>query len=754
MTPTTPAEPRTVELTVPGICCTECMQGVDIALRHAAGVADLRILGTAEKVRVTYDPDVTTPEDVVRAVERVGHPVQSWRPARGTTASATPPASSAPARPAPLPKEEIDKRRAALGLDTPLHAVRDHGFATLRLAFVGFVGLLALSEIAGESLGLFRSVEERIPAPVALAAAALGGFPIFRGAILGLRARQINTDLVMSVGILAAAASGEFIPAALIVFFVIAAHYLEELTVGRSRRAMQELVALVPRTARVKRAGGVGEEEVPVEALRAGDVVVVRTGERIPIDGRVATGQATVNQAAITGESIPVEKGPGAEVFAATVAEGGYLEVRVLAVGEDTTLGRIVQLVEEAEANKAPVQKFADRFSTVFLPIVLAVAGGTFLVTHHALAAVAVLVAACPCGVGLATPLSVVAAVGAGARRGLLIKGGLYLELLAKADTLLVDKTGTLTHGRPRVTDVVPWGAESTDALVALAAALEHYSEHPLARTVLDEAVRRTLTLAPAMDVELLPSRGLVGSVDGRALVLGTRRLLAERGIALSEADEGAMAALEAEGKTVLLLAGDGVLLGVLAAADTLRPEAPAALARVRALGVRRVVLLTGDNERVAAAVARQAGIAEVAANLLPEDKIATVRRLQGEGRRVIMVGDGINDAPALTQADIGIAMGVAGTDVALEAADVALMRDDWMEVPQAIELGRRTYRTIRQNIIFGIGFNVLVIGLAAVGLIGPVIAAASQAVPDIAVALNASRLLRSGRQDKESSTP
>jgi len=719
MTPTTPAEPRTVELTVPGICCTECMQGVDIALRHAAGVADLRILGTAEKVRVTYDPDVTTPEDVVRAVERVGHPVQSWRPARGTTASATPPASSAPARPAPLPKEEIDKRRAALGLDTPLHAVRDHGFATLRLAFVGFVGLLALSEIAGESLGLFRSVEERIPAPVALAAAALGGFPIFRGTILGLRARQINTDLVMSVGILAAAASGEFIPAALIVFFVIAAHYLEELTVGRSRRAMQELVALAPRTARVKRAGGVGEEEVPVEALRAGDVVVVRTGERIPIDGRVATGQATVNQAAITGESIPVEKGPGAEVFAATVAEGGYLEVRVLAVGEDTTLGRIVQLVEEAEANKAPVQKFADRFSTVFLPIVLAVAGATFLVTHHALAAVAVLVAACPCGVGLATPLSVVAAVGAGARRGLLIKGGLYLELLAKADTLLVDKTGTLTHGRPRVTDVVPWGAESTDALVALAAALEHYSEHPLARTVLDEAVRRTLTLAPAMDVEPLPSRGLVGSVDGRALVLGTRRLLAERGIALSEADEGAMAALEAEGKTVLLLAGDGVLLGALAAA-----------------------------------VARQAGIAEVAANLLPEDKIATVRRLQGEGRRVIMVGDGINDAPALTQADIGIAMGVAGTDVALEAADVALMRDDWMEVPQAIELGRRTYRTIRQNIIFGIGFNVLVIGLAAVGLIGPVIAAASQAVPDIAVALNASRLLRSGRQDKESSTP
>jgi len=749
----TPTEPKTVELTVPGICCTECMQGVDIALRRAAGVADLRILGTAEKVRVTYDPDVTTPEDVVRVVEHVGHPVESWRPARGVTTWTTAPASFAPASFAPassvlLPTEETDERRAALGLDTPLQAVRGHGFATLRLAFVGFVGLLALAEVAGESLGLFRAVEERIPMPIALAAVALGGFPIFRGALLGLRARQVNTDLVMSVGILAATAIGDFIPAALIVFFVIAAHYLEELTVGRSRRAMQELVALVPRTARVKRAGS--EEDVPVAALRTGDVVVVRPGERIPIDGRVATGQATVNQAAITGESIPVEKGPGAEVFAATVAEGGYLEVQVLAVGEDTTLGRIVQLVEEAEANKAPVQKFADRFSTVFLPIVLAVAGMTFLVTHHALAAVAVLVAACPCGVGLATPLSVVAAVGSGARRGLLIKGGLYLELLAKADTLLVDKTGTLTHGHPRVTDIVSWGETSPDKIVGLAAALEHYSEHPLARTVLNEAARRGLAPVPVADVELLPSRGLVGHVNGRALVLGTRRLLAERGIALSDADERAVATLEVEGKTVLLLAADGALLGALAAADTLRPEAPTALARVRALGVRRVVLLTGDNERVAAAVARQVGITEVAANLLPEDKIATVRRLQGEGRRVIMVGDGINDAPALTQADVGIAMGVAGTDVALEAADVALMRDDWMEVPQAIELGRRTYRTIRQNIVFGIGFNVLVIGLAAASLIGPVIAAASQAVPDIAVALNASRLLRFGRQDME----
>jgi len=729
----TTTQTRTVELVVPGICCTECMQSVDIALRRAPGVQTLRILGAAEKVQVTYDDAMTTPEDVVRVIERVGHPVQSWRPACGRGEDTL--------------DGDASGRQPDLGRETPVHVVRDHGFATLRLAFVGFVGLIALGEIAAESLGLFKGVEEHIPAPLALATVVIGGYPIFRGAILGLRARQINTDLVMSVGILAATAIHEFVSAALIVFFVIVAHYLEELTVGRSRRAMQDLLALVPRTARIKRAGG--DEEVPVEALRPGDVVVVRPGERIAIDGRVASGRATVNQAAITGESMPVEKGQGDEVFAATVTEGGYLEIAVLAVGEDTTLGRIVHLVEEAEASKAPVQRFADRFSLVFLPVVLSLAALTYLVTHHTLAAVAVLVAACPCGVGLATPLSVVAAVGAGARRGLLIKGGLYLELLAKADTLVVDKTGTLTYGRPQVTDVVPFFGLDTDGdgLVALAAALEHYSEHPLARTVLTEATRRGLAPPPALDVELLPSRGLRGHVEGRALVLGTRRLLAEQGITLSADNEQTVAALEAEGKTVVLLAADGVLVGVLAAADTLRPEVAAAIARVRALGIRRVILLTGDNERVALAVAHQAGIDEVAANLLPEDKIATVRRLQGEGRRVIMVGDGINDAPALTQADVGIAMGVAGTDVALEAADVALMRDDWREVPAAIELGRRTYRTIRQNIFFGIGFNVLVIGLAAVSLIGPVIAAASQAVPDIAVALNASRLLSSPTQ-------
>ena len=712
------SETHLVELVVPDLCCVECSQGVVTTLRQAPGVCDFQVLGMSEKVRVTYDETIQ-PEQLVQAVEQAGHAVTSWRP-EGQSAPTE--ASSSPSRP---------------------QGRRVQAFALLRLLFVGFVSLIALVEIAGESLGLLRGVVELVPWPLALAVVVIGGYPIFRGAFLGLRHRRINTDAVMSVGILAAAAIGEFIGAALIVFFVMTAHFLEDKTTGRARRAIAELAALQPKTARVKREAG--EEEVAVAQLSVGEVVLVRAGEQIPIDGRVVAGQASVNQAPITGESLPVEKNPGDEVFAATVSERGYLEVAVQRVGEATTLGRIIHLVEEAEAQKSPVQRFADRFSAVFLPLVLTLAALTLLVSHHLVAAIAVLVAACPCAVGLATPLSVVAAVGAGARRGLLIKGGLALETLAKVDTLVVDKTGTLTAGCPEVTEIVSFEENGQDSILAMAAALEQRASHPLASAVLVEAERRRLAIPDLENLEVLPSRGMVGSLEGQQLLLGSRRLLAEQGLTLSEDQEQRMALLEQEGQTVLILARSGCVVGALAVADPIRAEVAAALDEVRRLGIRRIVLLTGDNERVAAAIAREASISEVEANLLPEDKIAAVKRLQAEGRRVLMVGDGINDAPALTQASVGIAMGGIGTAVAQEAADLALLRDDWMAVPQAIRLARRTSRTIRQNIFFGIGFTMLVMGLAATGLIGPILAAASQSVPDVAVALNASRLLGGG---------
>ncbi len=730
---------QAIELTVPGVCCIECGQGVDAALRATPGVTGVRILGTSEKVLVTYRNGTATPSDLLHAVERAGHHVQVWRSAQiGMVENGLGAGTQMVALDAIAPEDATHGRR------TPWQ-VGDRTFATLRLALLGLVAAIALAGIAGESLGLLRGAIDLVPAPLAIAAVILGGYPIFRRAYLGLRIRRVNTDLVMTVGILAAAAIREFESAALIVFFVTVAHYLEDLTIGRARRAVEQLAALAPKTARVK--GPAGEIEVGIDALRPGDVVVVRPGERIPVDGKVVSGQSSVNQAPITGEPIPVEKEQGDDVFAGTINEFGFLEVEAVRVGENSTLGRILQLVQEAEAHKAPVQRFADRFSAVFLPLVLTAAALTLLVGHHLVAAIAVLVAACPCAVGLATPLSVVAAVGAGARHGLLIKGGRHLEALAKVDTLAVDKTGTLTHGRPAVSDVVGLGGLTPDEVVGLAVTLEHYSEHPLATAVLTEARSRGLAPAAAEDVRVLPGRGVAGIVEGHMLALGTRRLLAEQGAAIPADVERQATEFEAEGKTVAWLAREGEVVGLIVASDTLRPWVEAAVAELRQLGVRRVVLLTGDNERAAAAIARQAGIVEVAANLLPEDKIATVRRLQAEGRRVAMIGDGINDAPALTQADVGIAMGVAGTDIALEAAAVALLRDDWRQVPEAVRLGRRTYGVIRQNILFGIAFNVLAMGLAATGLIGPAIAAASQAVPDVAVALNAARLIHLPRR-------
>lgn len=720
------AEISTVEMQVPGLCCLECSQGVDQALRRTPGVCDLHVLGMAEKVVITYDNALTEPGRLAQVVTDAGHPVASWQVA-GNQAGQT-----------SLHSQPNQSRYA-------------HAFAILRLAFVGVVSLIALVEIVGESFGVFHSVELNVPMPVALAVVVVGGYPIFWSALQGLLQRQITINAVMSVGILAAAATGEVISAALIVFFMLIARFLEEKTTGRARRAVAELAELAPKTARVKREQG--EETIAIVALQIDDKVIVRAGEPVPIDGTVLAGQGIVNQAPITGESLPVEKGERAEVFAGTLLERGYLEVRVQRIGEQTALGRILHLVEEAETHKAPVQKFADRFSAFFLPGVLTLALLTLLISHHLEAAIAVLVAACPCAVGLATPLSVVAAVGSGARRGLLIKGGLALEQLAAVDTLVVDKTGTLTSGQPEVSTIRSWTSTLTqEDMLAWAAALEQTAAHPLASAIVQAADAHQLSLPPIEECAVRPSRGVVGSSQDSTWLLGAQRLLDEEGVVLTDEHKQEIRRLEEAGQTVLVLVKNGEALGLLTVADTLRPEVPQALSRIRALGITRILLLTGDNARAAQMIAEEAGITEVHAQLLPEEKSALVKQLQRDGRRVLMVGDGINDAPALTEASVGIAMDSIGTAVAQEAADVALLRDDWSQVPEAIRLGRRTRATIRQNIFFGVGFTVLVMGLASFGLISAIIAAASQSVPDVAVALNASRLLGRGGSRAHSS--
>jgi Cd2+/Zn2+-exporting ATPase/Cu+-exporting ATPase len=415
-----------------------------------------------------------------------------------------------------------------------------------------------------------------------------------------------------------------------------------------------------------------------------------------------------------------------------------------MCIGRDTTLGKIVRLVEEAEASKAPVQKFADRYSSYFLPVVLGIGLLTMLLTGDPRHGIAVLVVACPCAVALATPLSVVASTGAAAKRGILVKGGLFLEALARVDTVVVDKTGTLTLGKPSVTQISNLKSQmSQDEVLALAAELEQYSEHPLAEAVMAEAAARGLMLDGAHDFQAIPGKGVTASVNGDSVCLGTRALLDECGVVIYSDHAQRAEELEAQGQTVLWLARNSEALGFIAVADVVRPEVPAAMAELKKLGIQRIILLTGDNERTANAVAARLGLIEVRANLLPQDKIEAVRALQAESHKVAMIGDGINDAPALAQADVGIAMGAAGADVALEAAHVALMRDDWSQVPEAIRVGRRTFRTIQQNIIFGVLYNIAGVTLAALGLLPPVLAAAAQSLPDVAVFLNSSRLLR-----------
>jgi Cd2+/Zn2+-exporting ATPase/Cu+-exporting ATPase len=539
--------------------------------------------------------------------------------------------------------------------------------------------------------------------------------------------------------VLAALLVGEWATAVVVVFFMRIGDYAERFTAERARRAVKDLTALAPQRARVEREGV--EAEVTIAEVRPGMTVVVRPGERIPVDGVVLAGYATLNQAAITGEALPVEVGPGATVFAATIAQLGALHVRATLVGRDTTFGRVITLVEEAEAHRADVQRIADRFSAWYLPVVTVVALLTFLLRRDPLATAAVLVVACSCSFALATPIAMLASIGAAAKRGLIIKGGKYLETLAKADVLLVDKTGTLTLGLPQITDVVPLNGMAGDEVLALAAAAERDSEHPLAQAVREAAAGRGLVVAAPEAFVAIPGEGVRARVGGRQVSVGSRRLLAGRASIPPE-----VADLEAQGKTLLVVTHDGEPAGLLAAADTPRPEIPVALARAHELGIRKIELLTGDNLGSAAALAGRLGIA-YRANLLPEDKIRIVKEYQAQGHTVVMVGDGVNDAPALAQADVGIAMGAAGTDVAIEAAHIALMREDWTLVPEVLQLAQRTMGVVRFNIGFTAVYNLLGLTLAALGFLPPMLAAAAQSLPDLGILGNSARLLRQPRR-------
>lgn len=690
----------TWEIPVQGMDCADCTRHVQHAIAAVPGVQHVDVFLSTEKAVVQLDPRAVDLAAIRQAVSGAGYTV------------------SAPAAPAAEPPP----------------ALRAYGRRVLTVLAVVF-GVVLFVVVLGEWLGLFEALTARVPWIIGLGLVLAGGWPVFSNVARAAARRQVTAHTLMTLGVAAALAIGEWATAAVIVFFMRVGEYTERLTAEGARRAVKDLAALAPQTARVERAGV--EHLIPAGAVRVGERVIVRPGEQIPVDGEVEAGHATVDQAAVTGEPLPVEAGPGARVFAATLARAGSLRVRATRVGADSTFGRVVKLVESAEANRADVQRFADRFTAYYLPVVAGLAALTFLIRRDPSATAAVLVVACSCAVALATPIAVLASVGAAAKRGLLVKGGKYLEILARADVLLLDKTGTLTLGRPRLTDVRPFDGAPAAELLALAAAAERYSEHPLAEAVRAAARERGLALAEPEDFHAVPGQGVSAVVAGRTVTIGrpSQFTLDPAGAALA-------AELEAQGKTLLCVAEAGRPLGLLAAADTLRPEVPAALARLRALGLRHIELLTGDNAQSAAQLAGQLGIG-FRAQLLPEDKIAVVRDYQARGHLVVMVGDGVNDAPALAQANVGVAMGAAGTDLALEAAHAALLRDDWSLIPELFLIARRTMRVVKFNLGFTAVYNLIGLSLAALGLIPPVLAAALQSVPDLGILVNSARLLR-----------
>lgn len=579
-------------------------------------------------------------------------------------------------------------------------------------------------------------------------AAVIAGFPIAREAWGRLTARQFSIALLVTIATVGALWIGEPWEAAAVTFLYVFGGWLESLTLAKTRAALRSLVDLAPRTARVKR--GEDLEVVPADEVRPGDIVVVLPGDRVPVDGRVTSGRAALDTAALTGEPLPVEAGSGDHVLGGSVSQSGYLEVEAVRVGADTTFSRLIYLVAEAQEQKPKVQRIVDRFARWYTPAVIAAAGVLYLFTRDVRLALTFLVIGCPGALVVAAPVATVAGLGHAARQGILIKGGERLERISKVDLVAFDKTGTLTLGQPRVETVIPFAGEA-ERVVALAAVAEQRSEHHLARAILEAARVKGVTPAPAGEWSLEPGLGAVAQVEGEGEILvGNRRLLAAHGVALSPEQEAAVASREVEGETVALVAVGGEVAGLIGVTDPIRPEAWRIVRGLKRAGVRRTVMLTGDNPQAAARVAGRLGVDEVRAGLLPEEKVAALRQLQGEGHVVAMIGDGVNDAPALAAADVSIAMGASGTQAAIEAADIALMTDRLEQVPYAIGLSRRILGIVRQNVALAVAVVLLLLA----GVVGRMVHLGSgmliHEASVLLVIINGMRLMRNARNAQE----
>ena len=735
----------TEQFAVTGMTCAACSAHVEKAVSRLSGVQSAPVNLMLGSMTVTYDEKAITEGDIIAAVKAAGYGAS--------------------------PASQTDQGQLRRDQDAALHRRKKH----LIWSVVFLVPLFYLS--MGHMMGLpLPQVLHTHPLLLACLQLALV-IPIlilnrnyFTVGFSRLVKLSPNMDSLVAVGAAAGLvysliemgllAAGQvsgmpdlyFESAGMILTLVTVGKYLEERSRGKTTGAISALLALAPESAMVRRQGQ--ELTIPTEEIVAGDTVIVRQGGRIPVDGVITDGHAAVDESAITGESLPVEKVPGDAVTSATVTSSGYLELRATRVGGDTTLSQIIRLMEEAASSKAPISRLADRISGIFVPAVMAISltaallwafVGGMDVRFCLSIAIAVLVISCPCALGLATPVAIMVGTGQAAQQGILIKSAESLELLHKVQTVVLDKTGTVTMGQPRVTDILCAPGVTEEELLCVAASAEKPSEHPLAHAIVEESQARHIPLCPVSGFRSVPGGGIQATLSGEAVLAGNAGYLAQNGVSLAAMEADAHRLAE-DGKTPLFFAESGHLLGCIAVADVVKPDSAKAIAALRRMG-RRVVLLTGDNQRTANAIARQIGVDQVIAQVLPQDKAKCVAQLQQQGQRVAMVGDGVNDAPALAQADVGLAIG-AGTDIAIESADVVLMKSSLLDIPAAMDLSRAVLRNIKQNLFWAFFYNSIGIPVAAGVLypalhltLNPMLAAAAMSLSSVCVVSNALRL-------------
>ena len=796
---------RQKKLKITGMSCASCAAGIEKSLNRLEGVRQASVNLALEQATVEYDDQAVKPETITTTIKRLGYDIiddQNTETVKLNVKGMTCAACSARVEKKLNQLPGVEK--AGVNLATEIATVEYDGSKVKVADLLKAVEALGYQAVRAEEISRDREKEAReketrrlrrefiisavVSSPLMLAMflSMFGidvpflhnayfqliiatpiqfiiGSRFYKNAYFALRAKSPNMDVLIAMGTSAAfffsIYNGFFAPAkpgmmqdlyfeasVVIITLILLGKYLEAVAKGKTSEAIKKLMGLQAKTARVIRNGE--EVDIPIAEVEPGAVIVVRPGEKVPVDGKIIEGNSALDESMLTGESLPVEKKAGDLVVGATINKYGTFKFEATKVGKDTVLAQIIKMVEEAQGSKAPIQKIADQVSGVFVPVVIGIALLTFVLwylvagdlTSAIVSAVSVLVIACPCALGLATPTAIMVGTGKGAENGILIKGGEYLEMAYKLNTVVLDKTGTITKGEPEVTDSLTLGELAPDQILRWAAIAEKRSEHPLGVAIYEKGKKEYGQLPDADEFTAIPGRGVMAMVEGKAIYLGTRKLMLDQEIDLGMT-ETTIAELEDAGKTAMLMAIDQKVEAIIAVADTVKENSGAAIAELQQMGV-EVYMITGDNRRTAAAIAKQVGITNVLAEVLPEHKAEEVEKLKKQGKIVAMVGDGINDAPALATADIGMAIGT-GTDVAMEAADITLMRGDLKTIPAAIRLSRQTMRKIKQNLFWAFIYNTVGIPFAAFGLLNPMIAGAAMAFSSVSVVTNSLGLKR-----------